>query len=765
AQGPCVQDRSAPSVALAPAPPAHVNSSTLTVSGFATDDLGVSTVTLRLNGAWISNLPVGANGAVSGSVTVPGEGAHTVSLEAVDGVGHRSVATAQVVYDATAPHVSLGTLPALTATRELQVTGSVADASGVASAELVLNGERHPLTPAADGSISATLALQEGSNSLSLVAVDAAGNARAAQASVVLDTRAPQVSVLSPVSGEVFGSSSLDLVVSVSDDSAVSGSVQGLVRTAPAGTSSLVFPVVIAAEGPATFDVHVQDAAGNAARVSVDVVLDLYAPLLSLEHVGGRPLQEAERFGPLPGHGLTLNARVEDLSATRVVFAHGASYSVAAGGGVLAEWVPLTEGHNVVEVSATDETGRQSVLRRNVVYDVTPPQGALSLPSAQAALRGSVELVAQGTDNLTGISAVSFQVDGGAWLAGTAGQAGSWSLELDTTLLSDGAHLVSALLRDGVGNVSSLSLPIAVDNTAPALALAALPNPARGIIALGAEASDATSGVSEVVLEVNGTQVHTCTGTALSRCETRFDTATLPNGPFMVSARALDAAGNAAAPAQQSGTAANAAPARFLVSPLPGASVKASMQVAVDVRESPLKQVECFVGGISLGSSSDPRFSASVDLSDRLDGALEVRCMAQDQAGNVGIETVTVQVRNWTLSLSPGTLNLRSKGGMVTLLVEGQNVELLLPTASRDLKLRVPGGAPVPVLEHRVSEQVGDANDNGVPDVTLKLERSALVRSLVAGLVAGAIDPRRPVTFELTSGAHVLGSYTVSVKH
>jgi hypothetical protein len=303
-----------------------------------------------------------------------------------------------------------------------------------------------------------------------------------------------------------------------------------------------------------------------------------------------------------------------------------------------------------------------------------------------------------------------------------------------------------------------------VDNTAPALALASLPSSVRGVVALAAEASDATSGVSEVVLEVNGTRVHACTGTALSRCEASFDTATLPSGPFVVAARAYDAAGNAAAPVQHAMVADNEAPARFLVSPLPGARVTSSLQVTVDLREADFSRVECFVGGSSLGSSTDPRFSASVDLRGRLDGALEVRCVAEDQAGNVGIETVTVQVRNWTLSLSPSSLNLRSAGAVVTLRVEGESVALLLPTASRDLSLRVPGAAAVPVLEHPASEAVGDENGNGVPDLTLKLARKALAASLRAGIGAGAIDPAQPVTLELASGASVVGSDTVTVK-
>jgi hypothetical protein len=303
-----------------------------------------------------------------------------------------------------------------------------------------------------------------------------------------------------------------------------------------------------------------------------------------------------------------------------------------------------------------------------------------------------------------------------------------------------------------------------VDNTAPALALVGLPSHARGVITLEAQAGDDTSGVAEVVLEVNGVEVHRCTGAALTRCEAPFDTATLPNGPFLVSARASDAAGNAAAPVQHSVEADNLAPARFLTSPLPGALVTSALQVTVDVRDPAFARVECFVGGISLGGSTDPRFSATVDVRDRMDGALEVRCMAEDRAGNVGIETVTVQLRNWTLTLNPGSLDLRNPNGMVTLLVEGQGVELLLPIASRDLKLRVPGGNPVAVLEHHASDRVGDANRNGVPDVTLKLERKALVRSLLAGIVAGAIDPRRPVTFQLTSGAQVVASYTLTVK-
>ncbi|MEK6715961.1 MAG: Ig-like domain-containing protein, partial [candidate division NC10 bacterium] len=79
-------------------------------------------------------------------------------------------------------------------------------------------------------------------------------------------------------------------------------------------------------------------------------------------------------------------------------------------------------------------------------------------------------------------------------------------VSVDTGVAAEGLRLVSALARDRAGNVGSASAPVTVDNTPPAVRIVA---PAPGSVVNGpvevvVEAVDATAGVAQVGLAVNG---------------------------------------------------------------------------------------------------------------------------------------------------------------------------------------------------------------------------------------------------------------------
>ena len=77
---------------------------------------------------------------------------------------------------------------------------------------------------------------------------------------------------------------------------------------------------------------------------------------------------------------------------------------------------------------------------------------------------------------------------------------------------------------------------------------------AGGIVTLGGTASDATSGVGQMVFKVNGTIVGTSSGSPAS---VSWDSTSTPDGPVSVTVEAKDVAGNgptASPPARSSST-------------------------------------------------------------------------------------------------------------------------------------------------------------------------------------------------------------------
>jgi hypothetical protein len=104
------------------------------------------------------------------AVPVTGDGAHTITLRAVDGAGNVKTATAQVNVDATAPTASLSCAAASTATGYVCQAAGTDGLSGLFALSYSLNGGAWAPVP---GNGSFTVA----SGTVRVMAVDAAGNA------------------------------------------------------------------------------------------------------------------------------------------------------------------------------------------------------------------------------------------------------------------------------------------------------------------------------------------------------------------------------------------------------------------------------------------------------------------------------------------------------------------------------------------------------------------------------------------------------------
>src|SRR4029079_15309142 len=117
----------------------------------------------------------------------------------------------------------------------------------------------------------------------------------------------------------------------------------------------------------------------------------------------------------------------------------------------------------------------------------------------------------------------------------------------NTTTLANGSYEVTARARDAAGN-TTMSAPVTVtvanpDVTAPSVAVTAPSGSVSGVVNLQASAGDNVS-VSGVQFYVNGTAVGAEDTTALDGHRALWNTTTLANGSYAVTARARDAAGN-----------------------------------------------------------------------------------------------------------------------------------------------------------------------------------------------------------------------------
>jgi hypothetical protein len=644
--------------------------------------------------------------------------------------------------------------------------GHVSDAGGVAGlAGTVAVGEfAAPFSVDPSGWFQLWVPLAEGPNTVVVTVVDAAGNPGSVAFEVVRDATPPSLEVQSPASGAVVGSATLAFVARVQDATPVTVSVEVLAPDGDLGpfpatlagglaTAELVLP----GEGEFTVRVTAVDALGHASVALVDVRCDLTGPAASVDVASGA------RFGPLPGDVLTFHATVVDAFATTLTAPFTAPIALPGGGGVVPLAVPLVEGTNEIALTVADAGGRTRTTTLAVLYDTTPPTAALVSPADGATVRGAVDAEVVASDATTGVASVTFSVDGGAPVGATG--SGTYGATIDLGALPEGEHVVAARVVDGVGNVAAPQVRLIVDLTAPAVAVdgPAAGSLVRGVVAVSARAEDATSGVRSLELRASGALVALCEGAS---CAGTVDTTRLPDGPFEVAAIAVDRAGNVSQATRLPLVADNKAPARFIVGPAPGAVVAGSLQLALDVVDAAFASVECHVGDLALGPSSDPRFTRSIDLAPFLDGPLAISCTALDAAGNVGTETVVVTVRNWALAISPTVLQLRSGSQQpVTVTVEGQTVGLLAAIAPRGLFLVVPGGSPAPLDPRSQAPVVRDGDRDGIPDLALGFQRQALASSISGGIATGALPASGPIPVTLvTADGRALGSTTIEVR-
>jgi hypothetical protein len=664
----------------------------------------------------------------------------------------------RVPADVVPPTIALDPLPvAPVAFTEVTVSGTVTDAgaavAGYAGSAQVA-GQSYPFQVDAQGRFAVTVPLAEGDNAILVQVVDGAGNIGSVQVDVVRDTVKPVVTVVAPTDGAVVVASALNVLASVSDASPTTVRVDlvsasgAVVSSGPASFAGGLATASVAApgEGPYTVVVVATDAAGNQGQASAGFVWDLSGPAVSVD------VPASARFGPLPGNLLPFSVTVVDVAPATLTASFAPAVAIPAGGLTVPLLAPLADGLNQIALQVVDAGGRERDLSFTVVYDTVPPTASFVSPSAGAFVRGAIEVALSASDD-SGIASVSFSVDGGPSV--TASGSGPYAATLDLTGLADGVHVVRALVADGVGNLATPQLAFVVDTTPPAVALSGPPAGSyiTGTVTVGATATDAGSGVASVEVRANGVVVASCAGGA--PCNATVDTTRLPDGPFELTAVAVDQVGNASAPASLALVADNRLPARFIVSPAPGAVVSGTIRVAISIAAPDFASVVCTAGGVSLGRSTDPNAAWSFDTRRGLDGPLSIACTAATTGGSLTTETVDVTVRNWSLWFLPSWIyrSARHCGeDDVTLRVEGANVALLAPLAQAGaLAVAVPGGTPVKVEARRWDRRLHDRDRDGLPELSLRVDRKALVASLSGAIATRALAATGPVTVTLVS--------------
>ena len=534
--------------------------------------------------------------------TALADGAHTLTARQSDTAGNLGPASAGLVVtidstaaapsapdlivasdsgSSTTDNLTKITTPTLTGTSEAGATVTLYDTNGTT----VLG------TATADGSGNWTITssvLTSGAHTLTAKQTDLAGNVSVASTglAVTIDTTAPAApSIPDLTTASDTGTSSTDnvtkLATPIFSGTAEVGATVTLydtngttvLGTATAdGSGNWSITSSTLADGVHTVTAKQTDVAGNVgvASAGLAVTIDTVAP----SAVGAPDLATATDTGTSSTDNLTKLTTPTFTGSGAVAGAtvtlydtNGTTVLGTATADVSGNWsivsTALADGAHTLTAKQSDTAGNASVASAGLVVTIDTIVAAPSAPDLIVASDSGSST----TDNLTKITTptltgtseagatVTLYDTNGTTVLGTATADGSGNWTITSSVLTSGAHTLTAKQTDLAGNVSvaSTGLAVTIDTTAPAApsipdlttasdtGTSSTDNVTK--LATPIFSGTAEVGASVTLYDTNGTTV-LGTATADGTGNWSITSSTLTNGAHTVTARQTDVAGN-----------------------------------------------------------------------------------------------------------------------------------------------------------------------------------------------------------------------------
>ncbi len=528
------------------------------------------------------------------------DGAYTLSVSATDPAGNTASEVIAFALDKSAPVVTVTSPAPDTDYSALAVfiEGIVADPN---FDQLLVNGEE---TPVDNGTFRRRVPLlHEGTNAVSITALDIFSHRSDVDLHIVRDTIGPQLTITSPGDQTTLNSSSVTVTGTV-DDTAVAVEINGI----PAEMSGLQF----SGTAPLNTDnaeirAIAVDAAGNTTVAKVTVRSDRTPPLLRVD----LPPDGYLTASPV----VTVSGMVDDPAAE--VTLNGEAL-VRDGAGAFTGTVTLDEGEHSLVIEARDPAGNVSSVARTVVVDATPPVIVITNPP-NGDRTGSDTIDVRGhVDDTNAIISINGR--------SVANNEGNFVHTLD---LPDNSGEVDVNVRatDPAGNTTLAAVTIARDSSPPVIAI--LSPDADAVI--GADVIDVLGSTDDgtATIHVNGAAA-TVTGNRFAA-----PAIALVEGTNTITVTAVDDLDNTSEPVSITVVSDTEPPAEPELTDAPGIVNGGSVTLTGITEANATVTVN---GGASpLTTAADPAgaFTATVLLAP--DQSNTLRITATDRAGNASL--------------------------------------------------------------------------------------------------------------------------------
>ncbi|ATC81525.1 Ig-like domain-containing protein [Pseudoalteromonas agarivorans] len=442
-----------------------INSSTPTISGTSNEVEGTTINVTITDGDSTDTYTttVGAGGAWSVDVTTPlTDGQVTVSASITDTAGNSSEANATATLNTNAPTININTVVDTNdQTPTLSGSSSAANGTLVTVTITDVNNVSHTVTTTVTDntwSVDATNILPEGTFTVS-ASVTEGGLTSSATDTGLIDLTAPVLNITPlltsndttpTISGTSTAPQGAIVAILITDSLGAEQTVNATVGAN--GTWSVAAPLSLS-EGTYTVTASTSDTAGNPVNTGTTGVVDITAPVVSINDIVGSTDLTPSVSGSVTG------AAVGDVVA--VVFtdfqgnAHTVNTTVQAGGTWSVEASnSLSQGAYSVEVFITDNAGNTGSNITNANIDTIAPE--ISIDQSSLILTQDSTPLISGTSNEPNTNViVTFTDSVGAshQITVQTDANGDWQAAADN-ILADGVYSVTATITDSAGNTS-----------------------------------------------------------------------------------------------------------------------------------------------------------------------------------------------------------------------------------------------------------------------------------------------------------------------